>query len=278
MAGFFERLFSPQPKKRVPLVVALNKIDRFPPGDWDHLINCPSEEQTKNIDARCQEVARRIARTTGIPRDQIVYYSALQYYRTETLVSALISATELGFKFGDFNYFDFTDKITDPRALKVVEKNDERRKYRGKKPIGELFLEVLKQKVSQEDYERFKEQYDTMMSVPPKVMLLGQTGVGKTQTVCALLGLENLGVSHLDVGTLKMEEHRLESSGGKIDLIDLPGYGVNEQEDAKYYEMYKDALAKSDVVLLIIEATNRSFAQDEKMIQQLLNWMGSEEV
>ena len=272
MAGFFERLFSPQPKKRVPLVVALNKIDQLPPGDWNHLINCPSEEQTKNIDARCQEVARRIARTTGIPQDQIVYYSALQYFHTERLIGALISATELGFKFNDFNYFDFTDKITDSEMRQEVEKRRSKSK-KVKQSIGALFLDVMKKKVSPQDYEKFKEQYDTMMSVPPKVMLLGQTGVGKTQTVCALLGLENLGVSHLDVGTLKMEEHRLESSGGKIDLIDLPGYGVNEQEDAKYYKMYKDAFAESDVVLLIIEATRNSFAQDEKMIQQLLNWM-----
>ncbi len=272
MAGFFERLFTQQPKKRVPLVVAMNKIDQFPPGDWNHLINCPSEKQRKNIDERCQEVARRIARTTGIPQDQIVYYSALQYFYTERLIGALIRATELGFKFNDFNYFDFTDKITDPELRREVEERRGKSK-KGKKSIGALFLDAMKEKASPQEYEKFKEQYDQMMETPPKIMLLGQTGVGKTKTICSLLGLENLGVSHLDIGTLQMEEHHLESSGGMIDLIDLPGYGVNAQEDAKYYEMYKDALAKSDVVLLILEATNRAFSQDEKMIQQLLAWM-----
>ncbi|MBE6425733.1 MAG: hypothetical protein E7029_07105 [Planctomycetaceae bacterium] len=267
-------------KPTIPLVVALNKVDKFEPGDWDHKINQPSEDQKKNIETRCKTISRQIARTTGIPADQIVYYSALQYYRTECLILALILATKLGFKFNEFHYYDFIDKITDPEALAEVDKYY-KEKYKGKdrkntgKSLGHAFIEYLNSRLPKDQVSQFKKMYEQEMEKAPSVLLLGQTGVGKTQTVSALLGQdpEKLGVSHLDVGTTERHAYNLEANGAKLQLVDLPGYGVNEEEDAKYYELYKDSLKNADVVLLVIEATQGAFAQDEKMINNLITWM-----
>ncbi|MBO4857830.1 MAG: 50S ribosome-binding GTPase [Treponema sp.] len=282
LSNLFKNTFrqtSSRKSKSLNLVIAINGVDLIEPGDWNTVINSPSNEQEKNIKSECEALAKRLSRSTGVPRDQIEYYSALQYYRLINLLTAMTIATPDGFIWGQFKPKLFDDKITDPQIKESIKKMRKEQYPDSNLSAMEIILKKIQEKLSPEDFNELKNVMEQRTSKPPKVAMFGQAGVGKTTTICSLVGIDydeavkNGLISHTGQGTLDVRIHQLKTQQGIIDLIDLPGYGVTEEEDAKHYELYRKIISECDVIVLVIQATNRAMAQDETMIKKIKEWI-----
>ena len=272
-------------RQKTKLVIAINAVDKIEPGDWDTKLNWPSPLQEKNIELRCDAMAKRFSQSTGVPRNQIAYYSALQYYQIEEVLTAMIRATKDGFIWSSSKYKPKStlDKVIDADVLEEISRLRRAKKDNqaviSKNPI-ESILQKLKGALSSEDFSRVSRRYDAVMEKEPKVALLGQTGVGKTTTICALMGVDpedaiNRGlISHVKQGTKSATEYHLKTKeDGKIDVIDLPGYGATIDDDRKYDAIYQEIIPTCDVVVMVVDATNRATAQDELMIKKILTYI-----
>ena len=273
------KLFKRRPKKKIPVVLAINAVDLIEPCDWNTRINQPSEEQEVNIEKKCKRLVKDFSRISKLPKNQIVYYSALQYYRTTELLTAMITASKDGFILSSFPTKTFVDKITDPAILELLEKerqaNPQASILISNNPI-DIMIAEMKKRLKPEDFQKFEEKFNSRMATPPRIMFLGKTGVGKTTTVAALLGkdISDFSVSHTTIGTQDVEVHTLEypngDKTGQIELFDLPGYGT--ADDSQYIKMYEETLPQCDLVVLIVQANDRSFADDEQIIKKLVEW------
>lgn len=270
----------PSSTKKIPkLVIAINCVDLIEPGNWDVNLNLPSPEQEINIEKKCSALASRLSRTTGIPKNQIAYYSALQYFRLENLLSAMILATPDGFIWGSYKPKSFEEKI-DPSVKERVMAIRRKEHPEFDLSIMDRILLTLKKELPKDKYDELISVTNKRLARPPKVALLGQTGVGKTTTICSLVGIDPLQakkdgivISHVGQGTREAATYDLKTNNGTITLVDMPGYGVSSEDDARYYEMYKQIIPNCDVVLLVVQATNRAIAQDELMIKNVKKWL-----
>ena len=285
---FFGGVEKPAEARKVPkLVIAINAVDKIEPGDWNTKLNWPSPEQERNIDRRCETLARQFARSTGIPKDQIAYYSALQYYQVDDVLAAMIRATKDGFVWGSrrFKPKSTFDKIDDADVLAEISRvrgaNPLKYRHIGANPM-DIIMEMMKSKLSKEDFQKVSSGVDSALAKEPKVALLGQTGVGKTTTICALLGVDpgeavakGL-ISHVKQGTREETHYHLSTpQKGAIEVIDLPGYGATVKDDAKYQEIYRAVIPQCDVIVIVVDATNRATAQDELMVQRILKYINN---
>ena len=261
-------------KERCKLVVALNCIDMIEPYDWDREFNLPSDAQERNIEKRKKEVAKML-REIGvkIPEDQIVAYSALQCFELSSLMKALIYATEDAFILDKFNPKSFISKTSekiqaDPLIREKLAERDEKMKN-----VRQLIEEHMRKELSDSDYKKLVDRRNERLAIPPQIMLLGQTGVGKTTTVAGLLGIDQdaMTISHVDIATKDIEKHSISYNGGTIDLYDLPGYGTLEDKD--YELLYRQILPKCDVVLFVLKITNGMVKPDQEMILNVYRWL-----
>lgn len=104
-------------------------------------------------------------------------------------------------------------------------------------------------------------------AIPPKVALIGKTGVGKTTTINNLFNA-NYHTSHTITGTKAAQQEDFElAGGGSLTVIDLPGLGEDIDEDEKYLRIYQSVLSKVDVVLYIMQANARDMATDQEILR-----------
>jgi predicted GTPase len=269
-------LFRGDKKPPVRLVVGLNGVDKIGPGDWDNDLNGPSREQEVSIRARTQDVARKLASIASISEDQVEYYSALRRYRLINLLAALIRNGRAGFKLNAVQPRDpFELASSEVRAFA----NEERRR-RGTqrdeegKPLGKLRAELAKV-LSPTDLAQIEAQYESERARPPRLALFGKAGVGKTTTVNNLLDAK-WRVSHTIPGTndAQIKEFELKA-GGRIIVVDLPGYGRSIREDAEYETIYKQVVHDCDIVLLVLQANARDMSDDQEMLDTIAAWMRS---
>jgi predicted GTPase len=76
------------------------------------------------------------------------------------------------------------------------------------------------------------------------------------------------------VGTTDAQTKEFElNSGGKLDVIDLPGYGRSIAEDQEYETIYRQLIPSCDLVLLILQANARDFTDDQEMIVNIMEWL-----
>jgi predicted GTPase len=105
------------------------------------------------------------------------------------------------------------------------------------------------------------------------VAIFGKAGVGKTTTVNSLFNA-TWKTSHTVVGTTKaqMKEFVLKT-GGTLEVVDLPGYGVSLGEDRENEKIYQQFIPSCDVVLLVLQANSRDFADDQEMLGKVVEWL-----
>ncbi len=105
---------------------------------------------------------------------------------------------------------------------------------------------------------------------PPRIAMIGTTGVGKTSTINALFGT-SLIVGHVKATT--QEEHEvaiLEGAKGRIIVYDMPGLGEDVDTDLRHKETYTRVLAECDIGVWIVKADTRTLAYDQAMIRDVV--------
>jgi predicted GTPase len=259
------------------LVVGLNQVDKIIPAHgWDTNLNAPTAEAEKVIRARCRDIIAKLSGDAKIAPDQIEYYSATKRYRLLPLLSKIIKYSHAGFKFEQVRPEDPFDLASED----VREFVREERRRRAAKPdtdgrtASAYFLEEMRRILSAEDFGELQERLREEQARPPRVAILGQSGVGKTTTVNSLF---NAGwrTSHTTVGTLKAQVKEAQlPGGGPLIVMDLPGYGRSIREDTEYEKTYRAVVPTCDLILLVMQANYRAQADDQAMLRKLSEWLG----
>lgn len=116
--------------------------------------------------------------------------------------------------------------------------------------------------------KRFFDELQKRLEPPAVIVVIGTAGVGKTSTINAIFGVDwTVGVGKR--GTTSMQEKEFEiDSVRRMKIIDLPGMGDSIERDKETAELYKKILPTADVVLYIVQADDRAFADVEYTIKE----------
>lgn len=273
-----------RPKKNdINLVIAINQVDNL--GEWNKKINLPTEETQKEIENRTNDIIKKF--TSGafaVSKDQIEYYSALRAFRLDQLNGKITKYCKDGVIMQN-EPVSFIDPRVAPemnetvRAAAAKAMAEEEAKIQ--KEFGiEGLLAKLAQVLDQKDLDKIKELWEDANARPVRVGVLGKCGVGKSTTVNNLFQgvLEEtepitLRTSRIGVGNAEAQykKYRL-PKGGKLTIVDLPGYGRDVAEDESYQEIYLKELKNCDIILLIMQANSNDLVDDQVMVQTLIEW------
>ena len=104
-----------------------------------------------------------------------------------------------------------------------------------------------------------------------QLIVMGKTGFGKSSTLNRLIGAPLFETSDVEPCTraLQCVDFKL-SSGCYLSFGDMPGIGETEEKDPAYLEMYQNFLSKASVVLYVLRADARDYAEDLKVFDHLL--------
>lgn len=269
----FSSLFSGN-KPSLRLVVGLNQVDKMVTNAWDERLNMPIEKAEKEIQRRSNDIIHKFAKYADISPANIEYYSALRYYRLMPLLTKIIRNAYAGFKLDNVQPKNPFDKA-DPEVKAFAEqKRKEREKGRDDKEVAkERMFDEMRKILSEDDLRLVVDKFKQERSLPPKVAIFGKAGVGKTTTINSLFNAR-WKTSHTIVGTAKAQMKEFElSTGGTLNVVDLPGYGRSIAEDKEYEKIYQEMIPSCDLVLLIVQANTRDFADDQEMILKVAEWL-----
>jgi predicted GTPase len=262
-------------KAPIRLVVGLNQVDKMIPNSWNERMNMPEERAAKEIVRKCNDLTQRLAKYADISTDNIEYYSALKRYRLLPLLTKIISNAYAGFKLDNVQPAD-PFELADPevKAFADQQRRERQAQKQGKNEVNKNQLfEEMKKFLSEDDLNLVLSKFKQESSRPPKVAIFGKAGVGKTTTINSLFNAK-WKTSHTIVGTTSAQAKKFDlSTGGTLDVVDLPGYGRSLAEDREYEKIYEDLIPTCDLVLLIVQADARDLADDEDMILKVADWL-----
>ena len=117
---------------------------------------------------------------------------------------------------------------------------------------------------------KIEEKVKEIRSYTPKVGVFGVTGVGKSSLCNALFGKDVAAVSDVAACTREPKEIFVGSKGVGIKLIDVPGVGETIERDKEYFALYEKLAPELDLVIWVIKADDRAYAQAEKAYKEIL--------
>lgn len=148
----------------------------------------------------------------------------------------------------------------------------------GKKlsPEQQTIVDNLRKLLGDKEFKLFERLLQEELAKPPKVAIIGKTGVGKSTTINALFGLQEK-VSHTTHGTTEASKKIIElPQGGKLEVIDMPGLGEDIELDKEYTKIYERTLPEADVVLYVIQADLKALTEDQRILRDIVqNVMGN---
>lgn len=117
---------------------------------------------------------------------------------------------------------------------------------------------------------RIEEKVKEIRSYTPKIGVFGITGVGKSSLCNALFGKDVAAVSDVAACTREPKEIFVGSESGGIKLVDVPGVGETIERDKEYFALYQKLAPELDLVIWVIKADDRAYAQAEKAYKEIL--------
>jgi predicted GTPase len=262
-------------KTSLRLVVAVNQVDKMIPNGWDERLNMPNEQAAREISIKCNDIAKNLASYGVITIDQIEYYSALKRYRLLPLLAKIIGNAYAGFKLDNVEPADPFD-LADPEVKAFV---DEQRRERDQinpktnEDVKKQLFQQMRKFLSKDDLNLVLSKLRNESSRPPKIAIFGKSGVGKTTTINSLFNAK-WKTSHTIEGTTSAQMRSFSlSTGGTLDVVDLPGYGRSTTQDEEYDKIYQEFIPTCDLVLLIVQANSRDLADDQEMILKVFEWL-----
>lgn len=260
------------------IVIGINQIDNL--GEWDNKLNLPTDKAEKDIERRAKDIIRKLSAQCPINRNQIEYYSALRAYRLSEVLTKLIKFAKKDSNFGmrDLDPKMLWDKEVSPEMPEDIrnfytENWKKKQEKAGSYSKFSLLMEEMKSKLSAKERAEFDKAFSQKMAKPPKIGILGKTGVGKTTTVNNLFNA-NFKTSRSIVGTTNAQYKDFElPGGGTITIVDMPGYGRSIKEDLEYEKIYLQELPHCDIIFLIIQANSRDFVDDQEMLIKIDSWI-----
>ncbi len=135
--------------------------------------------------------------------------------------------------------------------------------------VEEVPRELAEQGVTAEALKAVQKQVEEEAAKPPRIALLGETGVGKSSTINSLFN-EGLEISHTKACTM-IEREVIGKAGEKIVIVDLPGVGEDLEADEEHFATYARVLPGVDIAVWIIKADNRAMTNIQRAIQRLVN-------
>lgn len=270
-------------KTEINLVIGINQVDNL--GPWNGKINLPTESTKKGIVSRTQDIIKKLSSGEfAVSKEQIEYYSALRAFRLDHLNGKITKFCKDGVIMQNIPVSFVDERVATemPEAIRTATKKaleEETRKIENDLGINGL-LAKLSQVLGKEDLAKIQKLWDDVNARPVKVGILGKCGVGKSTTVNNLFQGEleeiepiTLNTSRLGVGNsvAQYKKYKL-PKGGKLTIVDLPGYGRDLVEDETYQEIYLKELKDCDIIILIIQANSSDLVDDQVMIQTLIEW------
>jgi predicted GTPase len=265
------------------LVIGLNQVDKIVPNGWDERLNKPTKKAEEEIERRCKDIIQRLGREAEIAEANIEYYSALKRYRLINLLNKVIQNSYAGFKLSNVNPKDpfelaeedvqnFADEERKKRPNNLEENTNYQMKTEEqiKKEMGDV--------LSKSDMTTILKKLEQETKSPPKVAVIGKSGVGKTTTINNLFNAQ-LKTSSTTVGTTEAQTQEFTlPTGGTLNVVDLPGYGRSEAEDKEYEKIYQDLIPSCDLVFLVLQANTRDFSDDIEMITKIQQWLKNDPI
>ena len=262
-------------KKKYPyLVIGLNQVDNM--GPWNPKIGLPMEETEKEIQSRIKEMVKQLSKgTTLISANQIEYYSALRAYRMSEMLAKLAKYSK-----PDVIIPNHAKSITDmdinpdmPEDVrKYIQAGIDKINAQFEKMNFDKLVEEMGHGLTPEEQKELSEGWKAKKAESLKIGVIGKTGVGKTTTVNSLFQAKFV-TSRTIVGTTKAQyKDFVLPDGGKLTIVDMPGYGRSMAEDKEYRDIYLKELPKCDVILLVIQANSSDLKDDQQMIKYIEEW------
>lgn len=125
---------------------------------------------------------------------------------------------------------------------------------------------VEKQRFTELVDDKFQEEFES----PPRIAIIGPTGVGKSSTINALFGT-NLPVGHTVATTQAVIETHILGPNGDLLIYDMPGIGEDLEADEAHISLYAEIIANScDVAVWTLSAPDRRIAYDQLMLRDVV--------